>query len=392
MSYTKITDFAAKDALASGNPSKIITGTAHDNEYNAIQIADALNLKRDGTTTASADIPMGSHKFTGLSVGTANTDSLTLGQAQNQGFLTLSTVAGTNTITGSLTPAITSYAAGQRFNFVAAGANTGATTLNINSLGAKDVTKMGTTALVSGDIPSGAVVEVEYDGTRFQLCNLVAQRAANADAATTAVSATSATTATTSTHLAAGAAGQIPYQSGASTTAFLAAGAATQALIGGASAPAWRTTRLVAQTVTQANAAANTGSTTIPSDDTIPQNTEGNEFMTATITPKDASSTLIIEVQGHFSNGAGTDMTMALFQDTTADALTATVKAPISTTLPEPLTIIHSMTSGTTSATTFKVRAGSSAAGTTGFNASPAGARALGGVINSRIVITEYWP
>ena len=46
--YTKITDFAAKDALAPGNPAKIITGTAHDNEYNAI--ATAVNSKADSAS------------------------------------------------------------------------------------------------------------------------------------------------------------------------------------------------------------------------------------------------------------------------------------------------------------------------------------------------------
>jgi len=45
--YTKSTDFAAKDALASGNPAKVITGTAHDTEYNAI--ATAIATKADAT-------------------------------------------------------------------------------------------------------------------------------------------------------------------------------------------------------------------------------------------------------------------------------------------------------------------------------------------------------
>lgn len=81
----------------------------------------------------------------------------------------LSSVAGTDTITASAPAAITAYAAGQRFSFVASATNTGAVTLNINSLGAKDVTKRGTTALAAGDIASGQVVLVEYDGTRFQM-------------------------------------------------------------------------------------------------------------------------------------------------------------------------------------------------------------------------------
>lgn len=54
--YTKITDFAAKDALAPGNPSKIVTGTAHDDEYNAIAVAiatkaDSANPTLTGTVT-----------------------------------------------------------------------------------------------------------------------------------------------------------------------------------------------------------------------------------------------------------------------------------------------------------------------------------------------------
>jgi hypothetical protein len=85
----------------------------------------------------------------------------------------LSSVSGADTITASAPSAITAYAAGQRFSFVASATNTGAVTLNINSLGAKDVTKRGTTALASGDITSGQVVLVEYDGTRFQVVSQV---------------------------------------------------------------------------------------------------------------------------------------------------------------------------------------------------------------------------
>lgn len=45
--YSKITNFAAKDALASGNPLKIVTGTGIDNEFNAIAVAIAT--KADAT-------------------------------------------------------------------------------------------------------------------------------------------------------------------------------------------------------------------------------------------------------------------------------------------------------------------------------------------------------
>ena len=45
MSYTKLTDFAVKDALLSGNPAKVIRGVEFDAEFNEIVAADALNTK-----------------------------------------------------------------------------------------------------------------------------------------------------------------------------------------------------------------------------------------------------------------------------------------------------------------------------------------------------------
>jgi hypothetical protein len=54
--YTKTTNFAVKDGLVSGNPSKIIKGTEIDTEYNNIASAisskpDANNGAHTGTTT-----------------------------------------------------------------------------------------------------------------------------------------------------------------------------------------------------------------------------------------------------------------------------------------------------------------------------------------------------
>lgn len=79
------------------------------------------------------------------------------------------TSGGTNTITLTYTTAPTAYVLGQTYSFIAGGNNSGATTLNVNGLGAKAVTKNGTTALAGGEILSGAIVTVKYDGTQFQL-------------------------------------------------------------------------------------------------------------------------------------------------------------------------------------------------------------------------------
>ena len=126
-------------------------------------------LTKDGQTTPTANIPMGTYKITGLGAGTATTDAVRLGQLQNFGINTLITVAGTDTITGTVSPSLTAYTAGQIFSFVVGTTNTGAVTLNIDGLGAKAVTRTGAIALVAGAMVTGQVALVEYDGTRFQL-------------------------------------------------------------------------------------------------------------------------------------------------------------------------------------------------------------------------------
>jgi len=51
--YTKTTDFAAKDALTTGNPSKVILGEEIDDELNDIAIAIASKLDSGGSTMTS---------------------------------------------------------------------------------------------------------------------------------------------------------------------------------------------------------------------------------------------------------------------------------------------------------------------------------------------------
>jgi hypothetical protein len=159
-------------SLPAGNP--VVTGTTISSTWanNTLSdIATALtgSVSADGQTPIIANIPMSNFKFTGLGAGSALTDSVTYGQVQNSGYTYLTSVAGTNTITATATPTATAYATGQHFRFIAAATNTGAATLNINSLGAKAITKLGTTALTGGEIVIGAMVCVSYDGTQFQL-------------------------------------------------------------------------------------------------------------------------------------------------------------------------------------------------------------------------------
>lgn len=74
-----------------------------------------------------------------------------------------------NTYVITLATAPTAYAKYQTFRFVAKTTNTGASTLNVNGLGAKAIKKNVTSDLVVGDILAGQVITVTYDGTNFQI-------------------------------------------------------------------------------------------------------------------------------------------------------------------------------------------------------------------------------
>lgn len=171
-------DGAGNYTLPSGNP--VVTNTVISSSGWAnptlSDIATALtqSLSRDGQTTPTADLSMGNFKLRNLAAGILSTDAATVGQILGGAINTLTAVAGTDTITASTSPAITAYVAGQSFRFVAAGTNTtGIPTLNINGLGAKNITRNGTSGIVPGDIRSGSVVTVTYDGTQFQITGIV---------------------------------------------------------------------------------------------------------------------------------------------------------------------------------------------------------------------------
>ena len=63
------------------------------------------------------------------------------------------------------------YAAGLRIQFKAANANTGASTINVNAQGTKNITFQNAAALTAGIIAANSIVDVMYDGTQFLLMN-----------------------------------------------------------------------------------------------------------------------------------------------------------------------------------------------------------------------------
>jgi hypothetical protein len=143
------------------------------------------------------------------------------------------------------------------------------------------------------------------------------------------------------------------------------------------------------QMVTTQTGAVATGTTLFPEDDTIPQNTEGDEYITLAITPKSATSKIYITGQVFGSFSGSTRWGIGLFKDSTADALSFTAVFTKDATSMDNGMIDYSEVSANTSARTYKIRAGGmGSAGTFTFNGQ-SGSRKFGGVILSTIHIIE---
>ena len=97
--------------------------------------------------------------------------------------------------------------------------------------------------------------------------------------------------------------------------------------------------------------------------------------MTLAITPTAADSTLIIQAVGSFTSDTAHERSlMALFRDTTANALVGQVFEAGDAGFAGAMCMLNfSTAASSTSATTFKIRAGRESGGTTEFNSIAAG-------------------
>ena len=131
-----------------------------------------------------------------------------------------------------------------------------------------------------------------------------------------------------------------------------------------------------------------TTTTVMPFDNTIPQNTEGGQFLSVNFRPTSLYSKIRIRVVAQIGNRSAV-VCYALFQDSTANALTAGhAQGETTTNVGQFYVLDYMMQSNTTSLTTFKFRAGPSGAGTIDFNGDN-GVQIFGGVANSFIEVEE---
>lgn len=146
------------------------------------KVADLTTSQTFTNKTLTSPVLNGSLSGTGVDTdGTlaANSDTVVSSQkavnsVTQKGSNTYAADAGsTDDYAITLTPAPAAYTTGMVVKFKANTANTGAATLNVNSLGAKTIVKNYNTTLADNDIKAGQLVEVIYDGTNFQLISPV---------------------------------------------------------------------------------------------------------------------------------------------------------------------------------------------------------------------------
>ena len=144
----------ASDTLGRGCLGSITQGaaTAHDQGVTVIIASVEQYWKRLHTAFTAEHSTAGAHTAAALSAAIYAADA-----------------GSTDTYAITLSPVPADYTTGMVVRFKANTVNTGAATLNVNSLGAKTIVKHLNVTLANSDIKANQLVEVIYDGTDFQL-------------------------------------------------------------------------------------------------------------------------------------------------------------------------------------------------------------------------------
>lgn len=141
-----------------GNPGSATPATIVDDDWaNAIQEEICYAIEQAGTTL---DKTVRTQLKTAIDVF-----------IQKNGAKYAASTTAANTYTATLSPAPTAYTTGMVVFIKFTNANTGAATINLNSLGAKSITDRSGNILGVGDIADGMLAVLGYDGTNFQLLN-----------------------------------------------------------------------------------------------------------------------------------------------------------------------------------------------------------------------------
>ena len=127
-------------------------------EVKDLNVTDASNTARFPENQAPSTVNNGARSLEGM---------LARWYADTNG--SISTTGSSNAYVLAASRVGAAYAAGDTYLVKFNHANTGAATINVDSLGAKSIVKNQATALVANDIRANMIGLISYDGTNFQL-------------------------------------------------------------------------------------------------------------------------------------------------------------------------------------------------------------------------------
>jgi hypothetical protein len=156
-----------------------IEASRHDTHDQDLATGINTALAKDGQNTPTANLPMGGFVHTNVGVATALTHYARASQVQASALSWAGASGGAGgAYTASISPTPSGYTAGMLVSFAPNHANgSGSVTLNLNSLGARDVLLDDGSAYVPGGFfRQSAVYTLIYSGTVFYVIGTSARR------------------------------------------------------------------------------------------------------------------------------------------------------------------------------------------------------------------------
>ena len=164
-----------KDPLVDGADTFNIKTMSNDN-LDKIDAGVALKSDVDGKYTKPAGGIPKADLSTAVQTSLEKADSAATGEALTNHKADYTTHTGyaassgtANAYIATLTPALSAYAEGVSLRLKINVGNTGASTVNVNGLGAKSIKKANGTDVGSGNLKAGSVYTLVYNGTNFIL-------------------------------------------------------------------------------------------------------------------------------------------------------------------------------------------------------------------------------
>jgi len=305
------------------------------------------------------------------------------------GITALTNIQGTDDITASANNTIAAYVDKAQFSLTIINSPTGATTLNIDGLGAITIKNKGVDIL-PGQLLANGIIVVAFNiiGPVFELVsganlsvpppigditpNNIEGTTIDATISFKAASGTAINEFSTDGTLAGDSNDAVPTEQAVKTAISLSLATANLGKI------------LQVNVILSSEKIQST--TAIPVDDTIPQISEGTAAMELAITPILATSTILVIANCGVACQVAGALTVSLFQDAIVDALAAefwqfVISGGTPVSYGSPVTLVFSHSAVSTTARTYKIRFGPSGTG-------GGGNSTFNGISNARLYST----